>query len=123
MFWRCKQRSTGYQAYCKECERIRQKGLNRRVGYNLHKKCISFLGGKCKRCGIDDIRVLQIDHINGGGKNEIVKVFGRSWRRYYRHVLADKSGKYQVLCANCNWIKKTENREGLQKLQLTHNIQ
>jgi hypothetical protein len=28
-----------------------------------------------------------------------------------KKVLADTTGSYQLLCANCNWIKKSENNE------------
>lgn len=32
---------------------------------------IRLLGSKCSRCGFsEDVRVLQIDHINGGGTEE-----------------------------------------------------
>lgn len=69
---------------------------------------IFFLGGECKRCGFDDHRALQIDHVNGGGKKELRKGAGYT---YYKKVEADKTGAYQLLCANCNWIKKHENGE------------
>lgn len=65
-------------------------------------------GGKCMRCGIDDIRVLCVDHVNGGGYRELSKKRGSG---YYRIVLADTTGKYQILCHNCNWIKRFERRE------------
>jgi hypothetical protein len=70
------------------------------------------LGHKCVRCGFDDIRALQIDHINGDGRKE-----ARAERHhisYYDRVIAEiKAGskKYQILCANCNWIKRHENGE------------
>lgn len=67
------------------------------------------LGGKCVKCGISDHRVLQIDHINGGGCRERKKYKGRP--SYYKMIYNDNSGKYQLLCANCNWIKRIENGE------------
>lgn len=78
--------------------------------YNLKRRLeiLEKYGSKCGRCGFDDYRVLQIDHVNGGGKNEhgmIAKTI------YYKKVLNDKSGNYQILCANCNWIKKYEENE------------
>ena len=76
------------------------------------------LGGKCALCGFTDIRALQIDHVNGGGTREHHrrKPDGNNWRRiclskYYRLVVEDQTGKYQLLCANCNWIKRTTNGE------------
>ena len=71
------------------------------------------LGTKCVRCGFDDIRALQIDHIEGKGHNERVNIFGsiRLMYRYYRDNPEQAKKKLQILCANCNWIKKHENNE------------
>ncbi len=80
----------------------------------IRKEVLDFLGNKCVRCGIDDFRVLQIDHINGNGYQER-KQFGRSSGastvRYYRHILDVNGEGYQLLCANCNWIKRYEQSE------------
>jgi hypothetical protein len=72
---------------------------------------LQFLGGACVRCGFDDERALQIDHVNGGGKREIAALASGSYGVLMR-VLSGVSG-YQLLCANCNWIKKHEQREGM----------
>lgn len=67
---------------------------------------------QCARCGFDDIRALQIDHINGGGTNRRrqLGLFGGS--HFYKWLQLNKYPEgYQVLCANCNWIKRTENNE------------
>lgn len=69
---------------------------------------IDLLGGKCAKCGFTDIRALQIDHINGNGCQESRKI------GYYgirNRILAGQTKEYQVLCANCNWIKRYENDE------------
>lgn len=64
----------------------------------------------CVRCGFSDIRALQLDHINGGGTRE-----NRASRRHSDHwtkiIKAGFPKGYQVLCANCNWVKKYENGE------------
>ena len=70
---------------------------------------IELLGGKCMVCGIEDYRVLQVDHINGGGSIERRAGKGRN-REYLRKVI-DGNKDYQLLCANCNWIKRYENNE------------
>ncbi len=67
------------------------------------------LGHKCTRCGFDDKRALCIDHINGGGYKELKS--GLSVFSYYEKVLSDVDNTYQILCHNCNWIKKHENNE------------
>lgn len=74
-------------------------------------KTLNILGGKCKRCGFSDFRALQIDHIKGDGSKDTRMGGGR----YYKHILEmteeDRNKKYQLLCANCNWIKRYENGE------------
>lgn len=76
----------------------------------LRAKMLSDHGGKCVTCGFSDSRALQIDHINGGGKRHR-KTFN-SGSMYYQHLSKcwDDS-KYQILCANCNQIKKITNNE------------
>jgi len=70
---------------------------------------LDMLGNKCANCGYDtDIRALQIDHINGGGRKEMIEIgtYG-----ILRNVINEEPG-YQLLCANCNQIKRFENDEG-----------
>lgn len=76
----------------------------------LRQQVIAHLGGKCCRCGFGDWRALQVDHVNGGGVVERQLINGTG--ALMRKVLADTTGKYQLLCANCNWIKRYENGEG-----------
>ena len=72
------------------------------------------LGDKCSnpdclvpgRCR--DLRCLQIDHVNGSGSKER-KRFNGHGPSFYKYVIKQiKAGskKYQLLCANCNWIKR-----------------
>lgn len=76
----------------------------------MKQKIYDLLGGAvCKRCGFDDKRALQIDHINGGGKQERKKI--HNLFTFYRHILKVNGKGYQILCANCNWIKRHENNE------------
>jgi len=80
----------------------------RRVREEARRKAIEHLGSCCKRCGFSDLRALQIDHVFGGGTKHVRST---SWKVRYAEVLTDTTGKYQLLCANCNWIKKAENNE------------
>jgi len=84
----------------------------------LRMEIFQLLGNKCSnpnclipgRCS--DLRCLQIDHINGGGNQERKEAGGTF--PYYRLILKKlKEGSldYQLLCANCNWIKKCEQNE------------
>lgn len=75
---------------------------------------IALLGGKCIHCGFLDIRALQIDHINGGGSKERKqKGFSNSATFYKKAIgsIEQNENKYQLLCANCNWIKRSINKE------------
>lgn len=59
-------------------------------------------GRQCNICGFKDVRALQIDHVNGGGRKHRLK------STFYSDILNDKWGQFQLLCANCNWIKIDE---------------
>ena len=89
-----------------------RKNPKKQSAYRQRETLISSLGGKCVKCGFDDIRALQIDHINGGGEQQ-QKIFGGKYYvyKYYNEhpELADK--EVQILCANCNWIKRQEEKE------------
>lgn len=69
---------------------------------------IEVLGRKCRKCGISDPRVLQIDHVNGGGAKERKAV--KSRYAYYKIIMSNLD-RYQLLYANCNWIKRHERKE------------
>ena len=66
------------------------------------------LGGKCVKCGYGDWRALQIDHVGGDGN----RGRGSAGSGYYLAILQDPhQERYQVLCANCNWVKRFVNHE------------
>lgn len=62
--------------------------------------------------GCIDQRCLQIDHVNNDGyKNRHTigrkgRIVGEGPEARYLAVLADQENRFQILCANCNWIKK-----------------
>lgn len=74
----------------------------------LRHRVLEKLGGQCVECGFSDYRALQIDHINGGGDEDRRT---HSKKTFYENVLEDDGKVYQLLCANCNWIKRYENKE------------
>lgn len=74
-------------------------------------RLIKFLGGICKRCGFDDSRALQVDHIKGGGRKEFRDNPKFLKAKTYMEEVRLHPEKYQLLCANCNWIKRYENNE------------
>ena len=93
----------------------RKRITKRRREWRHELKITAFdlLGGfKCVSCGISDRRVLQIDHISGIrlSRNDPRQ---RHVDQMYRDIVKGKLTKkdLQILCANCNWIKRFENEE------------
>lgn len=94
-------------------ERNRKYYLQLQRNYNRKNrmKIIEVLGGKCIKCGFSDWRALQIDHINGGGNREIKKMGTTNYYKYMLKNIKENPNKFQLLCANCNWIKRYEKNE------------
>ena len=64
--------------------------------------------GECARCGANDIRILELDHINGNGNADRIARTGgcRGGAPFYRALkAAGWPTGFQVLCANCHRIK------------------
>src|SRR5574341_379582 len=90
-----KLRSYYYAARNNKCKEWRQAVLDK-------------FGSKCAYCGFDDIRALQLDHVNGGGTKEHLALGNCG---IYKKAVYDTKNNYQLLCANCNWIKRYERKE------------
>jgi hypothetical protein len=77
------------------------------------------LGRKCTNpnClvpgGCTDVRALQFDHINGGGSKLMreMRLNKKNLFVFYARNPDIAIKDLQVLCANCNWIKRFENGE------------
>lgn len=86
---------------------------------------ITLLGGKCVNpynllphpdwC--NDRACLQIDHKNGDGYKER-KLYPYKVMKTILEKIKAGSKDYQLLCANCNWIKRERNRETNRKIVL-----
>ena len=92
-------------------EKFKQQKIRRAA---IRQEIIILLGNKCANpynlphpdwC--NDPKCLQIDHVHGGGYKEIKKHLSN-----YQKIILEKiksgSKDYQLLCANCNWIKRRE---------------
>ena len=90
--------------------RMTEMGRATRIRYRRRQRqrVIAALGGKCAKCGFSDWRALQIDHINGGGSRERRHIGAP---RIFSKILRGETEGYQLLCANCNWIKRYEEKE------------
>ena len=83
---------------------------------------VAALGGVCscrdsdcwhtEPCAISDSRCLQLDHVNGDGFADRKRLGGQTGVvAYYVDHLSEAREVLQVLCANCNWVKRVRNRE------------
>jgi hypothetical protein len=66
------------------------------------------LGRECNYCGFKDIRALTIDHSVGGGTRERETIGARG---IYIKIIKARGANYQILCSNCNMIKRVEEKE------------
>ncbi len=88
-------------------QRVKLKALSH-YSPSLHCQCsLTNCWHGNQPCPVSDIRVLQIDHINGGGTKHIRSIkrekYGRSFHRWL--IAQGFPRGYQVLCSNCNWVK------------------
>lgn len=91
---------------------------DRRYWKTIRKTITELLGSQCANPygqhdkPYTDERALQIDHVNGGGR-KAAKQFKNRYSYHLSIIKEIRAGSkdYQLLCANCNWIKKCENRE------------
>jgi len=81
----------------------------------VRKAIIDLLGDKCSNlaCPIPKRKMnpkcLHIDHINGGGKNELRNRFNHNVYNMYAYYIAhpeEAKQKLQILCVYCNWLKR-----------------
>lgn len=64
---------------------------------------------ECAWCSESDVRVLCIDHINGGGREHRKSLVGFSSNKFYYYLRSQGFPPgYQVLCMNCNTRKRYE---------------
>lgn len=89
-----------------EIKRLKQKRVKELLA-KRRTEILALFGTVCKFCGFSDPRALQVDHINGGGHQERLQ---NNHSARYKLIKAHPE-KYQLLCANCNWIKRCERGE------------
>lgn len=90
---------------------IRER-LQAKYRHALRASIVALMGSRCSWCWYSDTRALQIDHINGGGHKERMQI--KNTAEYYKVItesFINGEKKYQLLCANCNVIKRIINKE------------
>jgi hypothetical protein len=68
---------------------------------------------QCAKCAYEDIRALSIDHMNGEGYLHLNEKGNRlKGKHLYRWLFKNNFPTgFQVLCMNCQFIKRHENKE------------
>ena len=112
----CKsKRAEDYKSRQREASRLRSalRTLRNKESENQRKReymrgirraVINAYGGKCACCGASEYEFLALDHINGGGRKERLKL---SPYKLYRILIKNNfpQGEHQILCHNCNCAK------------------
>jgi hypothetical protein len=100
-------RKDGLSVYCVPCGRAATNASR----LKWRRLAIEALGGKCNSCGFTDERALQVDHVLGGG-GALRRSGDYVGSRVFRAIATGTAEHiFQLLCANCNWIKVAENNE------------
>lgn len=98
-----------YAKYYAE-HKVELADARREYARRYKKLAYEILGWKCVRCGYSNWKALQVDHLKGNGNLERRSQGHETYKRY-KNVM-DRPWDYQLLCANCNQIKKLEHCEG-----------
>ena len=101
-----KESNKRYRAKYRDVLLIRNQAFRKRTLFKL--------GDKCNKCSFSDWRALQVDHRDGGGSIEQKEI---GIYQIYLKILSGETNRYQLLCANCNWIKRYEQKEHNQFLK------
>ena len=82
------------------------RNTTRRCIKRLREKLFEIYGQVCCNCGFDDKRALTLDHILNNGCEERKRLGERGvYRRARENYLPEE---YQILCMNCQFIKRVE---------------
>lgn len=101
-FYVDRKRADGVTGHCRECH----NALTRDYDQRRRSELLTSIGGECATCGFDDLRILQIDHVYGGGRQDSQRVT----KELIARILANLEN-YQILCPNHNVIKRIVNEE------------
>lgn len=102
-------RSDGLNRVCKACQADHGKAWTtpeyfRDYRERVKDEVLKHYGGQCAGCGEQDLVVLTIDHIQGGGNVHRKETGTKGGYHFYRWL--KKNGYpegYRVLCMNCQF--------------------
>ena len=103
-YWKAYQKTQKYKKY--------RRTYSQKYRFLKRLELIDGLGGACVWCGIKDMRVLQLDKITGG-HGKLRQTYSSTMQLYYSLLknMEQTRKEWQILCANCNWIKRWRNNE------------
>lgn len=115
---------------CKLCRSVAsrlikyRRALRGELPTNKYKVLVfNHYGTKCIGCGMSDLRCLSIDHINGDGNVHRRKLKSQGGSMFYRWIVRQGFPNWlQVLCMNCQFIKRHEHLELFDKQAITEAI-
>ncbi len=108
-----------YAKQYRKSHRLELAAASKNTRKSIKTRVYAKLGNRCAnpKClwinedgtsGCTDFRCLQIDHVNDDGTSSGDRAL-KSGYKFYLKVINDTKGLYQLLCANCNWIKRHAN--------------
>jgi hypothetical protein len=107
-------RKDSLKSWSLDPQNVRERGKRHRI--LLRKRMLFRITGSitpcCARCGCDDIRLLEINHKNGGGNRELEA--GRTAPQFYYAIADGKRdpSDLEVLCRPCNALHYLELKYG-----------
>jgi hypothetical protein len=108
----------GFRTLCMNCNyksyRISQQASFSTLAHNvrhrllrdrLKRRFFEKLGMKCARCGIDDLEILTVGHINSGGNQHRKRLKTHCSTSFYRAILkTDDFNGLEAQCYSCNFV-------------------
>ena len=104
-------------------DREKQHEYDKKAHRRLREKVFEVLGGaQCSNCGCDVFEILEVNHINGGGRREQKD---KQTRQLYREIIYGRvnADNYNVLCRICNALHYVETVIGIEgfRIKWKHN--
>ena len=78
---------------------------------------------KCRNCNCNDIRILEINHKNGGGRKEIREKYENSQSRFIKAILkgSRNTDDLEILCKICNILHHVQINLGIKGHEIRYN--
>jgi hypothetical protein len=109
-----------FKVRCGNCNLLKRLEHDR-VGYKINyetkvykDKIFQIFDNRCSKCGFNNISCLTLDHRNGEGRKERKSRFGGYYIRFYKYYSEhpeEAKQNLELLCFNCNLVKKHLNGE------------